>query len=149
MPLEADCSVHAVHPEGAARLPQASERERPTHSLPSKVSPAGVTPGRAGCSAHCGGTGARTCGGAHARPAPQWAAAGDPGPRPRHGGGPGGGASSRLWAPRRRLPHVSLRPRGMWVTARPHVSPPATAQRALCNAASLARAANRRTRRRT
>lgn len=31
--------------------------------------------------------------GAHAQRAPQWAAAGDPGPRPRHGGGSGGGAS--------------------------------------------------------
>lgn len=87
--------------------------------------------------------------GAHARRAPQWAAAGDPGPRPRHGGGPGGGASRRLRAPRRRRPHVSLQPRGMWVTARPHVSPPAAAQRALCNAASRARAANRRPRCRT
>lgn len=87
--------------------------------------------------------------GAHARWTPQWAAAGAPGPRPRHGGGPGGGASRRLRAPRRRRPHVSLQPRGMWVTARPHVSPPAAAQRALCNAASRARAANRRPRRRT
>lgn len=75
VPLEADCSVSAVHPEDATRLPQASDRERPTHSLPSKVSPAGVTPGRAGCSAHCGGTGARTAAGAHAQRAPQWAAA--------------------------------------------------------------------------
>lgn len=93
---------------------------------------------------------------AHARPPPQCATPrGRRESRPRHSpeGSKGAGSPGRLRrsppARARTRPHVSLRPRGMWVTEPSGLTcprPPPPPQRPLCNAASRARPANRRPR---